>query len=417
MDISIDQPAPQSSSPVAARTSFTEIAQDDTDPPQINDIQISSPPQRREERKKKGKQKESIAEDQMALEEEIAQGLAEVDREVVDEEVVINGTNSKKSQDRKKRVRGEEQQVSKERRQPVKRKKVQEIAEHGYEIQDGVRRSTRTRIKPLEWWRLEKVVLGRRDNGYSVIPVIKEIIRIPREFQEPLGAKRHRSKPRSRSKTVQHAEDQEVVVFNPEEGWDDQTDPHGVVLDFTSGQEVQRRLAFTARLMDPKPAANNDFYYQKVFGDGEFIAAGQLVLPVGGRKPSKGTKDNTYIFYIIEGAINLKVHRTSFVLATGAMFLVPRGNTYYMENISQRPSKLFFAQARKVSADDEPPQEIVRAQPTTSAGRTMSVDPSGSRQGSGKGGNLQRSSSVAAPASSGKLNPPEKRGAKRAISK
>ena len=81
------------------------------------------------------------------------------------------------------------------------------------------------------------------------------------------------------------------------------------------------------------------------------------------------------------------MHRTSFVLATGAMFLVPRGNTYYIENISQRPSKLFFAQARKVSADDEPPQEIVRAPPpgaSNSAGRTTSVDPSGARAGSGK---------------------------------
>jgi hypothetical protein len=31
------------------------------------------------------------------------------------------------------------------------------------------------------------------------------------------------------------------------------------------------------------------------------------------------------VFYVIEGAVNLKVHDTTLVLVTGAMFLVPRG--------------------------------------------------------------------------------------------
>lgn len=54
-------------------------------------------------------------------------------------------------------------------------------------------------------------------------------------------------------------------------------------------------VAFTAAMVNPKPAANNDFLFQKVFGDGEFIAAGQLVIPPGSRKPTKSAKDNTYV--------------------------------------------------------------------------------------------------------------------------
>lgn len=108
-------------------------------------------------------------------------------------------------------------------------------------------------------------------------------------------------------------------VYNPEEGWDDDTDPTGIVLDYVTKDEVSRRafplisfsfivhhlltryglwytgIAYTAKMIDPKPAANNDWYFQKVFGDGEFIAAGQLRIPPRGRKPSKGTKDNTYV--------------------------------------------------------------------------------------------------------------------------
>lgn len=96
-------------------------------------------------------------------------------------------------------------------------------------------------------------------------------------------------------------------------------------------------------MLKPKPVATNDWSFQKVFGDADFIAAGVLIIPPNAKKPSKGTKDNTYVrrascllfmfqillllqvFYVIEGAVNLKIHDTSLVLATGAMFLVPRG--------------------------------------------------------------------------------------------
>lgn len=47
--------------------------------------------------------------------------------------------------------------------------------------------------------------------------------------------------------------------------------------------------------MNHRPAANNDFFFTKVFGDGEYIAAGQLRIPPKKNKPSKMTKDNTYV--------------------------------------------------------------------------------------------------------------------------
>lgn len=135
-------------------------------------------------------------------------------------------------------------------------------------------------------------------------------------------------------------------------------------------------------MVKPKPVPTGDWTYQKILWDSDFIAAGQLVIPPKCRKPSKATKDNTYvrvspsvfpgvemlsflpcagifsffsptrgrilwllswlgahanecycfvlflqIFYVIEGAVNLKIHDTSLVLATGGMFMVPRGKS------------------------------------------------------------------------------------------
>lgn len=227
---------------------------------------------------------------------------------------------------------------------------------------NGLRRGHRMRYKPLEWWRCEKVIYGRRESGTSLVPTIKEIRRLPKDEVRPLGKHGRKRSARSKSQSAT-AEPEMGMEYNPEEGWDDETDPTGVVLQYPTNQEVSQRnypipekldfiangmrltgIAFTANMFQPKPAANANFSFQKIFGDGGFMAAGQLEIPPGGSKPTKGTKDNTFvritassrllvplnltncqIFYVIEGAVTFKVHRTSFIIATGGMFMVPRG--------------------------------------------------------------------------------------------
>ncbi|KAJ7356873.1 Mif2/CENP-C like-domain-containing protein, partial [Mycena albidolilacea] len=112
----------------------------------------------------------------------------------------------------------------------------------------------------------------------------------------------------------------------PEAGWDDETNPTAVVLDYPTSGKVERRVAFTAKMFNPEPAKGPDaaWSFEKIFGDGDFIGAGQLVIPVGKRKPRKDTKDNTFIFHVVEGAVKVVVCDTRFVLATGGMFMVPR---------------------------------------------------------------------------------------------
>lgn len=105
---------------------------------------------------------------------------------------------------------------------------------------DGLRRGRRLRYKPLEWWRCEKVVYGRRDSGTSYVPTIKEIHRIPKEEAQPLGAKHRRKRPpRSKSKTVDDA--QSALVYNPEEGWDEDTQAEAPIIDWKSKDEVLKR--------------------------------------------------------------------------------------------------------------------------------------------------------------------------------
>ena len=106
---------------------------------------------------------------------------------------------------------------------------------------EGIRKSNREHIKPLEWWRGERYVYGR-DRSTTPGPVyvapIKEIMRIPKEPPVPLGSKRKRlGRARSKSRMVE----QPAVVYNPEEGWDDNTSEIGVILEYPGGEDKERR--------------------------------------------------------------------------------------------------------------------------------------------------------------------------------
>ncbi|KAI8989830.1 Mif2/CENP-C like-domain-containing protein [Trametes punicea] len=359
------------------RTSFTQMGQEADEEAEVEDEMTFD---RSPSEKARGKQRANFVsppplppDDNM--EPEIEQALREVDEEPMEEEEdelrSKKGGKGRRNKDAKtKDARKENAQP---RTKPRQRKDMVLRELTPEENTDGVRRSKRLRYSPLAWWRLEKVVYGRRESGTCLVPSIKEIHRIPQPQPEPLGARKRRGASRKRSRTVD-PEIQQVIVYDPEEGWDDQTDPHCDVLEYgQDGMEVTRRVAFTAKMVAPKAAAQGAFYFQKIFGDGDFLAAGQLIIPPHSTKPTKGTKDNTFVFYVIQGAVKFAVHKSNFILSTGGMFMVPRGNVYYIQNICERDAKLFFAQARKMpeeikgAADGEASENEGRARSRSTA--------------------------------------------------
>ncbi|KAF9034417.1 hypothetical protein BDZ89DRAFT_1157975 [Hymenopellis radicata] len=284
--------------------------------------------------KKKGKAKAVEPEDD--VEDEIQQGL--------------NDMNIPSEEEREPTPPPPKKSKKPESKQQPEQKKVVRVRQkENRDIPLGVRRSTRVSIEPLQWWRGEKVVYGRTGDEHDPILVapIKEIQRIKAIPEPPLGGKKPARK-RKRAATPAEAPENPA---NPEEGWDDATTGLVKILSFPDADEVERQIAFTARMMKPTMAPNNEWYYQRLFGDGQFMAAGELIIPPMKRKQTKKTKDNTFVFYVIEGAVNLKVHEASMVLATGAAFMVPRGNSYFIENVGKRDAKLFFSQARVEPAE------------------------------------------------------------------
>ena len=258
-------------------------------------------------------------------------------------------------------------------RPPGRQKPAQRIVERildppawQLENPEGLRRGKRHRIAPLDWWRGERALYGKPDEPTGdaltgvVAPVLKQVIRVPRAPGEGTfsGMRRFRAKPAGyaqpgrppgsrnyvpRLSPVEEDEDDEAEAAA---AWEADTDPYGRVMDADTNTEVTMRIACTAAGIRPRPAFNQAFSYEKIFGISDFMAAGVLVIPEGGEKPAKPSKDNNYTFVVLRGVVQVMVHRTRFVIAAGGMFLVPKGNTYHIRNVAQREVRLFFAQAR-----------------------------------------------------------------------
>jgi centromere protein C len=223
---SLKSPSKQPQTP--RRVGTSNVFQDDEDP---------SGPNPRSKGKTNSRKENQGGED---VEEEIAQGLQDVEmqQENEDEEVTPKKKPTEK-RPRKKRVLVE-----------VPRKKPFAMPRPSYSFSplvspentsaSGLRRGKRLRYEPLEWWRCEKVVYGRRDPGKKTyVPTIKEIVRIPKDEPKPLGIAAHKTKRGTshRRKTTEEP----ATVDDPEEGWDEKTPTNGVVIDWFTGNEVSRR--------------------------------------------------------------------------------------------------------------------------------------------------------------------------------
>ncbi|KAJ6499184.1 Mif2/CENP-C like-domain-containing protein [Mycena sanguinolenta] len=389
-----DSPRQASFTEMDTRNDDDDDEEDDGPVPTPKKPSPKKPSPKKPSPKKKGKEKAATpapepAQNDSDMEDDIARGMDDVDLdppEEDEEDEPVRPSPKKKGPKEKKK-----QNPPKTITTTVQSRRQKE----NREVPEGVRRSARVPYPPLEYWRNEKVEYGGHDpgGGRVLVPRIRAIIRLPKEPVVPLG-KHGRSRKRSRTpaapdskgKGKEHVKIVEKIIevavegggANPEEGWDDETETQAVVKAYPSGADVTRRIAFTARMFSPAAAANNEWFFQKIFGDGDFIAAGQIVIPPKGRKPSKPSKDNTFIFLVIEGAVNLKVCDTSLIIASGGMFMIPRvtpGNTYFIENIAERDAKLFFTQARKMregERDDE--EDGQEGQASSSSARAVSSD-------------------------------------------
>ncbi|KAJ2452301.1 mitotic fidelity of chromosome transmission- protein, partial [Coemansia sp. RSA 2336] len=219
--------------------------------------------------------------------------------------------------------------------------------------QEGVRRSTRTSVPPLAFWRNEHIEY-EYDNR---VPKVKNVVRVRHTAEE----KRQRRRKRKQLPGLTNLTEVKKVGFYyyDDENYGfaksgprptNQTDPDDDDIAMTTepipvlvgGTEQAEEVVLSRH--DIEWTQPNNKYQVGIGLVSEGSGSGVLSLAVKGSKPprSSGTKS---IFYLVTcGQVEFHIHSSQFSVGILGQVVVPPNNTYAIKNIGTHPAQLYFVQ-------------------------------------------------------------------------
>ncbi|TVY38366.1 Inner kinetochore subunit [Lachnellula subtilissima] len=229
-------------------------------------------------------------------------------------------------------------------------------------------RSGRNSIKPLAFWRNERVEYATEsqdeieDNyGKFLLPRIKEVLRTD-EVDE---RKPHRAKSKAKpSKGKKRAEpepenEEDVEPWEAAPGriegivreWDPE-DPTG-----QDTEDQKQEIALSSAAIITQVVKDGSFKFAKTLTL-PFFGSGILDFRPGDKKRAKCSRKMQMVFFVHYGRVQVTVNEENvFRIGKGGMFQVPRGNFYSIENDYEQPARIFFGQGCEVEAEEEVLQE------------------------------------------------------------
>ncbi|QSZ34113.1 hypothetical protein DSL72_005701 [Monilinia vaccinii-corymbosi] len=220
-------------------------------------------------------------------------------------------------------------------------------------------RSGRNSIKPLAWWKNERVeydddetVPDGTHGAKILLPSIKEVIRAD-EVEQQKHSKSRSSKP-TKSKSKKRARE-EVEDDSETEEWESQPgriegsvrtwDPEDQVGE--NAEETVEDLAFSSAAIKTRNIPNASFKFAKTLTL-PFFGSGMVDLEPGAVKKPKNSRKMQMVFFVFYGRVQVSVNGTPFRIGKGGMWQVPRGNFYSITNDYDKPARIFFAQGCEV---------------------------------------------------------------------
>ncbi|XP_052591256.1 centromere protein C isoform X1 [Peromyscus californicus insignis] len=206
----------------------------------------------------------------------------------------------------------------------------------------NVRRTKRIRLKPLEYWRGERIDYQERPSGRLVIGIVSPPPVSPRRTSKRNLAKVN--KKANRKWIHRDSSEKDRLVLN---------------LDITLGDPFQATLAKDpeTREIVPmdliRPRDTYQFFVEqhglKVFKtlDTAVFSTGKLVLGPHEEKGKQHVGQDILVFYVNFGDLLCTLHETPYMITTGDSFYVPSGNHYNIKNLLNVESCLLFTQIKR----------------------------------------------------------------------
>ncbi|KAL7753106.1 mitotic fidelity of chromosome transmission- protein [Sorochytrium milnesiophthora] len=215
-----------------------------------------------------------------------------------------------------------------------------------HDIQVGANgRPVRFRIKPLEYWRGETVEYKRvkLPNG-GVANAIAEVIR------KPSAGEQQRAAPaRSRKRTTPLPATAPAVSKKLPKNFDQNVSGFMPYIRHDTHREADEEqcLVIGPHMIDTKPVNKAPYKFQKTFGEEDFFSSGIIEIDKGDEKPNRNSKDNCFMFYVLQGHVEVTIYQTSTVLIEGWQCFIPRDNQYSIRNVGDATARLLFASGKK----------------------------------------------------------------------
>lgn len=245
---------------------------------------------------------------------------------------------------------------------------------------NGLRKSTRVKVAPLQYWRNEKIVYKRKSNK-PVLDIDKIVTYDESEDEEEVLAaqrkKRQKKKPtptrpynyvptgrpRGRPKKNPNAvenplpeDPNEEIIERIESGGIGNGEwlRHGILeanVKISDNKEETKDeiIAFAPNLSQAeqvKDTKDENFSLEIMFDKHkEHFASGILKLPAISGQKKLSNSFRTYItFHVIQGIVEVTVCKNKFLSVKGSTFQIPAFNEYAIVNKGNDEARMFFVQ-------------------------------------------------------------------------
>ncbi|RDW95236.1 hypothetical protein BP5796_00999 [Coleophoma crateriformis] len=220
-------------------------------------------------------------------------------------------------------------------------------------------RSGRNSIKPLAYWRGERVEWDPSEsvtdgNAKILLPAIKEVVRTEESVLQTSKRNGQKKGKKSKKPSVESDSDDE----DEREPWEvepgrivgevrewDPIDPLGA-----QATEKEDELALSSAAIITREIAGAQFRFAKTLTL-PFFGSGMVDLPPGAMKKPKNSRKMQMVFFVHYGRVQVSINDNIFRIGKGGMWQVPRGNFYSIHNDYDKPARIFFSQGNEVEVE------------------------------------------------------------------
>ncbi|ELU17529.1 hypothetical protein CAPTEDRAFT_220230 [Capitella teleta] len=212
----------------------------------------------------------------------------------------------------------------------------------------GLRRSKRTRVKPLDWFRNERILYSKRKSGGFVVAGIESPSSPNKPKQTVEKVVKRELRKQRRQAAARKALANQSVAPSPS-AFEYQSEIP--IVNPLSGEEVlvecmkkKRDFCFSGpsgeSATDEDPLIMCKGLKQKAF------SVGMLELRPWQGKSTQYVRNDSMVFVVIKGKVQVTIHKTSSIFENEDMFFVAQGNTYSIKNLRGDAAKLTFTQLK-----------------------------------------------------------------------